>query len=158
MFNSDVSFFTLQFLYLIYVVKEIVDSLTPDDEKRYTYDQGIIFPDSEEVFFEEIPTIEDEPKCAQGNTYCERLDDYPYRRLKNIIRPHQGFDVFFGDESQPDEFTNRIGEAEEKFVCESRERIIYPQGAKNKFNKWQLILNEKTDGYIQAVKVEECVR
>lgn len=124
-------------------------------------DQEIVFPDSSEIIFEVIPKINKEPKCAKGSTYCEELESYPHNILKDAVKRIHNYEDFFAEDSSPYEFTNRISEPDEVVeanICASRQRIISPKAAMNKNDQWRFIVNDKEHGYIQAIRVEECVR
>lgn len=128
------------------------------DNQGLSEDQDIVFPESDEVVFETVPRLKPDPKCAKGTTFCEKVERYPHEHLKDVLRQLQGLDGFFGEESAPDELTNRIGEPEDTSACASIVKTIYPESAKNKQDKWKFIINKKEDGYIQGVKIEKCVR
>lgn len=116
-----------------------------------------MFPESDDMDFETFPRLEPEPKCARGSTYCEKVNGYPYEYMENVLRQHQGYEGFFRKTSDPDELSNRIGESEKIPMCQSVTKIIYPQLAKNKNDKWKFILNRK-GGYAQGVRIEKCSR
>ncbi|CAH0552734.1 unnamed protein product [Brassicogethes aeneus] len=120
-------------------------------------DQEVVFPDSYEMIFEPVPRIDGSPKCADGSTFCETFDTYPYYHLKDILKKNEAYKDLFGKDEEPSEITNRLGEDEDMFVCRSFERTIYPKVGKNKSNKWKFIINQgDSDGYIQGVRVETC--
>lgn len=73
------------------------------------------------------------------------------------MRNAQGYDLFFGEDDAEEDLVERNGNSE-KFVCASVSRVIYPQGAKNTKNEWKFIVNQVDEGYIQGIRVEECVR
>lgn len=53
----------------------------------------------------------------------------------------------------------RIGEPDERFLCDSKTITVYPKTAKSKDNKWKYIINQgQQDGYVQGVRVEMCER
>lgn len=126
-------------------------------EQEHREHQDFLFPDSQEI----TSNINTEPSCSNGEPFCETLDTYPYRHLKNVLRHSPGLDIFFGQDETPPDFNNRVADAaDEKFVCEARSQVIFPQGGKNSKNKWKYIINQKDDddGYVQGVRIEKCVR
>ena len=59
--------------------------------------------------------------------------------------------------------TDSINLVEESAVCDSRESYVYPRTARNLRKKWRFVINVPgdeagEDEYIQAVKVEKCLR
>ncbi|XP_018564202.1 protein spaetzle isoform X2 [Anoplophora glabripennis] len=121
-------------------------------------EQDIIFPDSFELIYEPIPRIDGAPKCADGSTFCENFDSYPYLHLKDILRTHKiNKDFFFGEDEMPPELEKRIGAEEETFVCGAVDRIIFPKIGKNKNKEWKYIVNQgREEGYVQGIRAETC--
>lgn len=122
----------------------------PASEYEHSEHQDFLFPDD----------IDTNPSCANGETFCETLETYPYHHLKNVLRHSPGLDIFFGQDEVPPDFTNRVaGAPEEKFVCAARSNVVFPQSGKNSKNKWKFIVNQKDDeGYVQGVRIEECLQ
>ncbi|KAJ8911517.1 hypothetical protein NQ315_012489 [Exocentrus adspersus] len=116
------------------------------------------YVDTFEQIFEPIPRIDGDPKCANGATFCESYDSYPYYHLKDILREHTvNKEFFFGEDEISLE--KRIGSGEETYLCGSIDRIIFPKIGKTKNNEWKYIVNQgKDDGFIQGVRAETCRR
>lgn len=124
--------------------------------------QDIIFPDSFENLFDPISKVDAMPQCAGGSLFCEDVSTYPYQQIRDTLRRTKvNSDLFFDDEIVlPKEIANRIsgiGGSEEKFMCKSVEQTIYPKAGMTKNNKWKYIINQNQDGYIQGVRVENCL-
>lgn len=121
--------------------------------------QDIIFPDSFENLFDPITRLEAMPQCAEGGLYCEDIPTYPYHQIRDTLRRTTvNNDLFYDDEvDAPKEIANRISGPEEKFICKSIERTIYPKVGMTKNNKWKYIINQNQEGYIQGVRVETCL-
>lgn len=148
--NSKTSFSHYHILVLISLC--ISESAS---EHEHSEHQDFLFPDSQEIF----PNLDNDPSCSNNELFCESLESYPYRQLKNILRRSPGLDYFFGQDENPPEFNNRVGEAaDEKFVCAARTRVIFPQAGRNSKNQFKFIVNQKDDdGFKQGVQVEECI-
>lgn len=98
-------------------------------------------------------------KCARNNTYCENLDYYPRNYIKHVIKDLRGYDIFFESDydKKDDDLIERI-QGSDRFVCAGITRTIFPQAGKNLKNEWKFIINQVEDGYIQGIRIEECVR
>ncbi|XP_008201191.2 protein spaetzle [Tribolium castaneum] len=121
-------------------------------------DQDIIFPDTYQVIFNDVPKIDGPPKCAEGNTFCEDFDSYPYNHVKNVLKRKRVHTDLFGKDELLDErysITNRNGDFE-AFICTSISKTIFPRVGINKNNKWKVIINQEEDGYIQGIRTEIC--
>lgn len=120
----------------------------------------IIFPDSYETAdFSPVPRISGTPPCADGLTFCENFEGYPYRQVKELLKENPTYKELFGEDEAPKTITNRLGDDKEEFVCGSIERTIYPRIGKNKNNKWKYIINQgEEDGFVQGVRIETCRR
>jgi hypothetical protein len=122
-------------------------------------EQDIIFPDTYQVIFENVPKINGPPKCAKSNTFCEDFDSYPYHHVRDVLKRKRVRNDLFGKDEPPDEqysITNRNGDFE-SFVCTSLSKTVFPRIGKNKNNKWKYIINqEETEGYIQGIRIEVC--
>lgn len=98
-------------------------------------------------------------KCAKGNTFCERVDDeYPSDCINDLLKKDGvKFQQLFGSDVilEPN-VTQRIDPFDENPMCPAVEKLIYPQTAKNKDNKWLFIVNHGNS--VQGVKVETCIR
>lgn len=125
-------------------------------EQEHSEHQDFLFPDSQE--------LTEPSSCTTGKPFCETLENYPYDHLKNVLRHTPALDMFFGQDETPPDFTNRVADTgeQEKFVCNARTKVVFPQSGKNSKNKWKYIVNQKSadddDGYVQGVRIEECVR
>ncbi|KAJ8933677.1 hypothetical protein NQ318_009964, partial [Aromia moschata] len=107
---------------------------------------------------EPVPRINGPPRCANGGTFCENFDDYPYRHLKDELQKQEVDKGFFGEDQVPIEPNTRIDD-EGAFLCSGTERVIFPKVGKNKNNEWRFIVNQGwEDGYVQGVQVETCKR
>ncbi|CAH0551628.1 unnamed protein product [Brassicogethes aeneus] len=115
----------------------------------------ISFPDSKEDVGGILPRLGD-VKCADGLTYCENFDKYPYDRVQNILQHKPVHKELFGYDEEPTAFVHRMEEFDEHFVCKATTRTIFPTVGKNTNNQWKFIINQKKDGYIQGVRVETC--
>lgn len=126
------------------------------DFEDYTDTQDIIFPDSYEINDEKTFTLNERPNCGVEDTFCEKISSYPYRQLKELLENTDVPKIFFGVDEAPEEITNRLGEPEENYVCQSIEKTVYPQIGKTKNQKWKYIVNQGESGYVQGVKIEIC--
>ncbi|KAL3276965.1 hypothetical protein HHI36_012330 [Cryptolaemus montrouzieri] len=136
-------------------------SLTQHSKEEFKdhSEKDIVFPDEYDVF-DSIPRIEGVPKCANGDTFCEKFDSYPKHHLKQVLQNKEVIREFFGRDEESPVIINRHGGLAESvnFLCPSVERTIFPKIGKNKNNKWKYIINQEEDGYIQGVRVETCRR
>nr|XP_023017493.1 protein spaetzle-like [Leptinotarsa decemlineata] len=124
-------------------------------------EQDIIFPDLFALLFDDPPSEVNSPrgppKCANGKTFCENVESYPYRHLKETLKKNPIYKDFFGKDEAPVEIANRVGGDQSRYFCASIVSTIYPQIGKNKNNKWKFIINQKEeDGLVQGVLVETC--
>ncbi|XP_026839662.1 protein spaetzle isoform X10 [Drosophila erecta] len=96
--------------------------------------------------------------CAKGDspvskTFCTEVDDYP--DLSGLtLKLKNNFAKFFSNEFQPTDVGPRLGDADERFLCSSTRRLVYPRKGIVADNTWQYIVNN--DEYKQAIQVEEC--
>lgn len=98
------------------------------------------------------------PKCAQGTTFCEWIDDYPSAYVELVLeKDAQKYEELFGaDLVMPDNILNRYdGFDVEESLCRSQERLIYPKAGLTLDNTWMYIVNQKN--YTQGVRVDECM-
>ncbi|XP_074029040.1 uncharacterized protein isoform X2 [Leptinotarsa decemlineata] len=87
--------------------------------KRWGYpsldysEQDIIFPDLFALLFDDPPpevnSPRGPPKCANGKTFCENVESYPYRHLKETLKKNPIYKDFFGKDEAPVEIANRVG-------------------------------------------------
>ncbi|XP_060527098.1 protein spaetzle-like isoform X2 [Cylas formicarius] len=118
----------------------------------------ILFPDSLEAM-QLLQRVDGPPKCANGLTFCESIDEYPENRLKEILVQDQVPKILFGEDQAPNDIVNRIGDDEDTFVCRSIKGLIFPKMGLNKDNLWKLIINlDGDDGFVQGVTIETCYR
>lgn len=97
---------------------------------------------------------------------CEDVESYPENILKLVLYRHKlfsnkkYFEKLFGKPCtrvKPSAFTTRQGfDLQEKSLCETREKFLYPKIAKNVNGDWKLIVN--TDDYRQGVSVNRCLK
>ncbi|XP_017772903.1 PREDICTED: uncharacterized protein LOC108560003 [Nicrophorus vespilloides] len=100
-----------------------------------------------------------EPKCAQGKTYCDYDDTYPYDVIYDMMKNDFGHKDFFVTDEKYSGFWDGIsGNEDEKYMCETRSKIIHPMRAKTVNGKWKYIVNLDDGKHVQAVKVEICKR
>lgn len=118
-------------------------------------EQGIIFPDSSEVIFEPVPRIGGPPKCADGKTFCEHFSPYPKYHIQGILERNPMYNSFWGKDEVPIDISNRVA-GEERFLCSSLQRTIFPNVAKNKNKKWKYVVNQPEGNYKQGVRIETC--
>lgn len=124
--------------------------------------QQIIFPDSYELLSKPISRIETTPPCANGLSFCEDIDSYPYDQLKTVLQKKPAEKDFFGVDEAPSEIiANRLGGEpdDQPFICAAAETTIFPKVALNKNYKWKYIINQgDSDKYIQGVRIETCIK
>nr|AAF98124.1 spatzle alternatively spliced isoform 11.32 [Drosophila melanogaster] len=87
--------------------------------------------------FMPIPTQHDYPDLS-GLTH----------KLKN------NFAKFFSNDLQPTDVSSRVGGSDERFLCRSIRKLVYPKKGLRADDTWQLIVNN--DEYKQAIQIEEC--
>lgn len=116
-----------------------------------------MFPDSSEVIFEPILKIDGSPKCADGDTFCEHFDSYPVYHVQEMLERSSIYNSFWGKDEVPVDISNRVA-GEERFLCSSIERTIFPNIAKNKNKKWKYVINQPEGNYRQGIRVETCRR
>ncbi|KAK9679008.1 Spaetzle [Popillia japonica] len=123
----------------------------------------IVFPDSEENEDEDLlvptPFVRGRPSCARnGQNFCENIDTYPHRKLQRLLQRNASLGTLFGVDEAPDEFVNRDGVEEDRFLCESEQKLIFPKVGKTKQNKWKYIVNQgdSSGGYVQGVLIRTC--
>lgn len=96
------------------------------------------------------------PKCADGKSYCEDIESYPYDFVDNLIQKSNLPTELFFKEEVPNKIVNR-NSLDESYICASSERTIFPKIAKNKRDEWKYIINQgDKNGYVQGVVVETC--
>ncbi|XP_024082501.1 protein spaetzle isoform X2 [Cimex lectularius] len=94
------------------------------------------------------------PKCTEGSTFCEKVDNYPQDHVASILRTAaKDFSAMFGQDT-PLEIQQRIDYQDDMPLCTSIEQIVYPKSAKNKNNEWLFIINQ--GNYTQGVRIEKC--
>ncbi|ENN81604.1 hypothetical protein YQE_02012, partial [Dendroctonus ponderosae] len=137
----------------------------------YGREQDIVFPDSiadRSDILSRLPP----PKCADGLGFCEDIEGYPYRHIKKILQERPVLKSLFGQDEHthahhilksrrhlqaPPEIANRLGDEDEKFVCRSLKKTIFPKMAETKSNKWKFVINQgDEDGFVQGIQVEIC--
>nr|AAF98125.1 spatzle alternatively spliced isoform 11.5 [Drosophila melanogaster] len=85
--------------------------------------------------------------------FATNVDDYPdlsglRHKLKN------NFAKFFSNDLQPTDVSSRVGGSDERFLCRSIRKLVYPKKGLRADDTWQLIVNN--DEYKQAIQIEEC--
>ncbi|KAI4460182.1 hypothetical protein MML48_6g00008559 [Holotrichia oblita] len=125
--------------------------------------QEIVFPDSEENEDEDLlapqPFFRGRPSCARnGQNFCEHIDTYPHTKLQKLLQKDTALNQLFGVDQAPDEFVNRDGVEEDKFLCDSEQKLIFPKVGKTKENKWKYIVNQgdSSGRYVQGVLIRTC--
>ncbi|KAJ8985648.1 hypothetical protein NQ317_015144, partial [Molorchus minor] len=119
----------------------------------------ILFPEEmDEVV--PVPRIHGTPRCAEGSTFCENFESYPYRHLKHLLdRNAVDKKLYFGKDESPAEFNSRTDDEGDDFLCSGMTREIFPKLAQNKNDEWRIIVNQgKRDGYVQGLRIELCRR
>lgn len=124
----------------------------------------IVFPETEEDHEDDeeediIPPIRGVPSCARsGDTFCEDIHGYPHNRVETLLKLNNSFNSLFGVDVPPEQFVNRVGAEEDKFLCEANHRLIFPKVGKTKTNTWQYIINQENsrEGFVQGVRIETC--
>ncbi|XP_066905936.1 uncharacterized protein spz isoform X2 [Halyomorpha halys] len=106
------------------------------------------------------PTLKNQPPpCADGTTFCERVDGYP-ANLENIFdNDLDQFKELQGtDELKSPPITQRIdiNSTNEQPLCASVEEVVFPRTAKNKDDKWLFVIN--TSSFVQGVRIEKCLK
>jgi len=135
------------------------ESQIPNPEKqtstirRGKRDSDIQFPD--EPVFVPAPKLQ-KPKCANGSTFCEEIDNYPTAHVDLVLKTNaHKYEDLFGADILPEVIGNRNnGIDEEESLCKSQERVIHPQAGQTRDNTWMYIVNQQN--YTQGVRVEEC--
>ncbi|XP_037028969.1 protein spaetzle-like [Bradysia coprophila] len=154
---------TLNNILWISIIQIILTEISATPLQRLTMpasrskrDSEILFPDEETIF---IPSAgESVPKCAQGSTFCEAIDDYPSAYVDLILEKdaHKYEELFGADLVMPDTILNRFdGFDVEESLCRSQERLIYPRAGLTQDNTWMYIVNQ--NNYTQGVRVDECI-
>nr|NP_733192.1 spatzle, isoform J [Drosophila melanogaster]AAN14392.1 spatzle, isoform J [Drosophila melanogaster] len=100
---------------------------------------------------EHNPCAKDESQHLRN--FCTNVDDYPdlsglTHKLKN------NFAKFFSNDLQPTDVSSRVGGSDERFLCRSIRKLVYPKKGLRADDTWQLIVNN--DEYKQAIQIEEC--
>jgi len=95
------------------------------------------------------------PKCAEGRSYCENVESYPYDIVERLL---ENTTLLFDD---PSEIESMNVEIEKKHSddlevpCKSIRRNFRPQqGRLTRDNEWMSIVN--TENKQQIVQIEEC--
>lgn len=123
-----------------------------------------MFPDSvedtsDEDIFKPIPTIRGTPKCAKiggGGTYCEEIDNYPYKQVQMALRNSSLKSLFYVDVA-PDAFVNRIDMDGDRPLCEEQQRLVFPKIGQTTENIWKYIINtDKDSEHVQGIVVKNC--
>lgn len=98
---------------------------------------------------------------------CNSTAGYPEEQILKAVEKHSEFLKYFGTVIEPSKNTelpknvpsidNRFGgeEEEERNMCNTRRRLIYPKVAKDLYNNDKYIIN--TGRYIQAISFDSCV-
>ncbi|XP_032579355.1 protein spaetzle isoform X14 [Drosophila sechellia] len=100
---------------------------------------------------ERNPCAKDESQHLRN--FCTNVDDYPdlsglTQKLKN------NFAKFFSNDLQPTDVSSRVGGSDERFLCRSIRKLVYPKKGMRADDTWQFIVNN--DEYKQAIQIEEC--
>lgn len=98
--------------------------------------------------------VDDSPKCASGETFCENFSPYPTETIQEIIEKKLEFREFWGKDEHSD-VIERDG-MEDNFICAGVQRTIFPNIAKNKDNKWKYIVNLPNGDFKQGIRIETC--
>lgn len=123
------------------------------------HDQEIVFPESGEVIFEPLPKIDGAPKCSGGKTFCENFNSYPKYQIQDMLLKNPTmYNSFWGRDEVPIDIINRVAGDEERFLCSSIDRTIFPNAGKNKNQKWKYIINQPEGSYKQGIRIETCRR
>lgn len=131
--------------------------LTNPPKFEYGEEQEIVFPDDSEEQIDVVSRIDVSPTCTNGLPVCEEVDSYPFNHLKRVLQQNPMLKVLFGQDEVPHEIANRIGDDDERFMCRTMTKTIFPKIGQNKNNKWKFIINQgKDDGFIQGVQIEVC--
>lgn len=132
----------------------------PDDGKIFFPGQTEKTQKNKTINF--LPNVKNgNPPCANGKPFCENLDYYPGLHLKNVLKKDEMmYQAYFGRDVIPPNDTqiyNRIDDKfEERKLCESQEKVIFPKMAENKDGNWLYVAN--VENYIQGIRVEECLQ
>ncbi|XP_070073285.1 protein spaetzle isoform X8 [Drosophila takahashii] len=89
-----------------------------------------------------------------SKTFCTEVDDYP--DLSKLKAKLDKFAKFFVSDFLPTDVSSRVGDydKEEKFLCKSTRRLMYPKKGQKTDKTWQLIVNN--DEFKQGIQIEEC--
>lgn len=117
-----------------------------------------MFPNSGEVLFEPILKIDGPPKCADGITFCEHFDPYPVYHIQDMLARNPNYNSFWGKDEVPIDISNRVAGEEERFVCSSIDRTVFPNIARNKNKKWKYVINQPEGNFRQGIRIETCRR
>lgn len=99
-------------------------------------------------------------KCANGQTFCEEVDNYPLAMIEDVVeREGHRYSELFGHDilTQGDDgssITNRFGGFNETTMCDIQREVIYPKTGQTKDHDWLFIVN--SDKFQQGVVVEKC--
>ncbi|KAH8363329.1 hypothetical protein KR084_008448 [Drosophila pseudotakahashii] len=89
-----------------------------------------------------------------SKTFCTEVDDYP--DLSQLKSKLDKFAKFFVSDLLPTDVSSRVGDSdkEEKFLCKSTRRLMYPKKGQKTDKTWQLIVNNEE--FKQGIQIEEC--
>ncbi|XP_069358154.1 uncharacterized protein [Maniola hyperantus] len=97
------------------------------------------------------------PDACKQSDICDNVKNYPTKLVENIMDKLRLKNItsFTNDQLYDNEYSNHLGEIED--LCETqRERIIFPLAVKDRYRKWQFILNMQGHRF-QSFRVHECL-
>lgn len=99
------------------------------------------------------------PKCTKNNSnFCNKIENYPQEMLDDLLRQLPNYRLFFRhDQLVNTSLTHRFDDSLiRRPLCETHERVIYPQAGMTQEREWSVIINHAK--YRQGVRVEECIK
>lgn len=96
-------------------------------------------------------------QCADNNqTFCTSDSTYPVDHVEKLLRKHMHkfADVFGSDSIVVSDLRTRIDGSDEVELCDSYEKVIFPQSGKTQDGTQLYIFN--TDTHKQGVRVSIC--
>ncbi|XP_055389809.1 protein spaetzle-like [Condylostylus longicornis] len=108
-----------------------------------------------------IPHCKSDNNGIVSSSFCTQVDNYPIDDvIKAIQEDSTKFEAVFGEDSLPEiptEISQRIDpDFGEETLCQSVERLIFPQAGMTKDNNWSFIINH--ENYTQGIRIEECLK
>lgn len=140
--------------YFEFLSRQIIEFLNITFFIGHTFVSDIIFPQDDEGSSDEFDfRIADPPKCANSKIYCENSNLYPFDKIRSFVESRK-YTEFWGKDQEIDVLERE--ELEDKFVCSTYQRIIFPTVYKNIHNKWKYIVNQRNGNFKQGILIDIC--